>query len=91
MRSPARGASKDINHGRAKFGDEAGVASVTFRIPGLRVWHLECLAVPQKLISLSCFGRLAIRPCRVLIPQHDPHPDSQLASYGDALSPDLPD
>ena len=53
---------EQINHGRAKFGDEAGVASVAFRIPCLRVCHF---GVPRRTAAayqpflFSAFGNSA--------------------------------
>jgi hypothetical protein len=48
---------KQFNYGRAEVGDEAGVAGVAFRIPGLCVYHfLQCFAVPDQLISVFDWG-----------------------------------
>jgi len=53
---------EQINHGRAKFGDEAGVACIAFRIPGLRVCHFggpRRAAADYQLFLFSAFGNSA--------------------------------
>jgi hypothetical protein len=53
---------EQLDHGRAEFGDEAGIASIACRIPGLRMCHF---AVPRRAAAayqpflFSAFGNSA--------------------------------